>query len=129
MDARDIRASQAERDRVVDRLRDHAGEGRLDVGELEVRVERALCARTRGELETLVADLPPRRRTRRRARVRTEWVALSIMLIAIWALTGAGYFWPVWPIGGMAWWGLGAPGSHRRAHIGSRRDGVQAVRP
>jgi hypothetical protein len=26
-----------------------------------------------------------------------------VLLVAIWALTGAGYFWPVWPILG---WGL-----------------------
>jgi hypothetical protein len=31
------------------------------------------------------------------------WVATSVMLVAIWALTGMGYFWPVWPILG---WGV-----------------------
>jgi len=31
------------------------------------------------------------------------FVATSILLVAIWALTGAGYFWPVWPIVG---WGV-----------------------
>ena len=29
------------------------------------------------------------------------WAAVSIVLIAIWALTGGGYFWPMWPILGM----------------------------
>ena len=29
------------------------------------------------------------------------WLAVSILVIAIWALTGAGYFWPMWPILGM----------------------------
>jgi hypothetical protein len=28
-------------------------------------------------------------------------VPLAILLVAIWALTGAGYFWPIWPIGAM----------------------------
>ena len=33
------------------------------------------------------------------------WAAVSILLTAIWALTGRGYFWPVWAIFGM---GVGA---------------------
>jgi len=42
----------------------------------------------------------------RRDRVDSDlrvWAATSVMLVAIWALTGAGYFWPVWPILG---WGV-----------------------
>jgi hypothetical protein len=31
------------------------------------------------------------------------FVTTSLLLVAIWALTGAGYFWPVWPILG---WGV-----------------------
>jgi hypothetical protein len=31
------------------------------------------------------------------------FVATSVLLVAIWALTGMGYFWPVWPILG---WGV-----------------------
>jgi hypothetical protein len=30
------------------------------------------------------------------------FVVVSVGLIAIWALTGAGFFWPAFPIGGMA---------------------------
>ncbi len=29
------------------------------------------------------------------------WVAVSIVLVGIWFLTGGGYFWPMWPIFGM----------------------------
>jgi len=29
------------------------------------------------------------------------WAAVSIVLTMIWFLTGAGYFWPIWPIFGM----------------------------
>lgn len=29
------------------------------------------------------------------------WLVVSILVIAIWALTGAGYFWPMWPILGV----------------------------
>jgi hypothetical protein len=53
-----IRASDADRDAVVDRLREAAGEGRLEPAELEERVAAALRARTYGELDWLVADLP-----------------------------------------------------------------------
>jgi hypothetical protein len=52
------RASDAEREAVVARLRDAAGEGRLTVEELTERIDAAYAARTRAELEPLTADLP-----------------------------------------------------------------------
>jgi hypothetical protein len=55
---RDLRVSHEDRDRVAEMLRDAAGEGRLDIDELEERLERALNAKTYGDLEPLVADLP-----------------------------------------------------------------------
>jgi hypothetical protein len=54
----DLRASHADRDRVVDVLTVAAGDGRLTAQELDERVEAALSARTRGELGVLTADLP-----------------------------------------------------------------------
>jgi hypothetical protein len=54
-----LRASDADRDAVTDRLRRAAGEGRLEPDELEERVDAALRARTYRELGLLVADLPP----------------------------------------------------------------------
>lgn len=56
---RDLRASHADRDRAVEFIREHAGEGRLTTEELEDRVGSALSAKTLGELDDLVADLPP----------------------------------------------------------------------
>ena len=53
-----LRASHEDRDRVVDVLRIAAGDGRLTADELDERLERALSARTYGELATLTADLP-----------------------------------------------------------------------
>jgi hypothetical protein len=50
--------------------------------------------------EPVVASPP------RPARIDSEmrtYVATSVLLVAIWALTGMGYFWPVWPILG---WGV-----------------------
>ena len=54
----DLRASHEDRDRIVELLRVSAGDGRLSIDELGERVEAALTARTYGELEGLVADLP-----------------------------------------------------------------------
>ncbi|WEO98691.1 DUF1707 domain-containing protein [Streptomyces sp. FXJ1.172] len=53
-----LRASHADRDRVVEALAGAAGEGRLTAEELDERVAAALSARTLGELEVLTADLP-----------------------------------------------------------------------
>ncbi|MFC1415610.1 DUF1707 SHOCT-like domain-containing protein [Streptacidiphilus cavernicola] len=55
----ELRASHADRDRVVDVLRVGAGDGRLTAVELDERVEAALAARTLSELTALTADLPP----------------------------------------------------------------------
>ncbi|GAA2072790.1 hypothetical protein GCM10009801_25630 [Streptomyces albiaxialis] len=53
-----LRASHDDREAVVERLRDAAAEGRLDLDELDERLERALKAKTHGELAALTADLP-----------------------------------------------------------------------
>jgi hypothetical protein len=53
-----LRASDADRDAVIDRLREAAGEGRLEPEELEQRIDGALRARTYGDLAELLADLP-----------------------------------------------------------------------
>ncbi|MBX7553161.1 DUF1707 domain-containing protein [Streptomyces sp. tea 10] len=53
-----LRASHADRDRVVEALAAAAGEGRLTHEELDERVTAALSARTLGQLAVLTADLP-----------------------------------------------------------------------
>ncbi|MFE2074758.1 DUF1707 SHOCT-like domain-containing protein [Streptomyces misionensis] len=58
-DARaELRASDADRDRVAEVLRDALAEGRLDMGEFEERLEAVYRARTYGELAPLTRDLP-----------------------------------------------------------------------
>lgn len=54
---RDLRASDADRERVIALLNEAAGDGRLTLGEHSERVERAYAARTLGELAPLTADL------------------------------------------------------------------------
>ena len=98
----DVLASDPEREQVAEALRRHAAAGRLDPDELDERLGRALTARTRAELEPLVADLPaPTPRPRRQIPRIPPVLPLAILLVAIWALTGAGYFWPIWPIGAL----------------------------
>jgi hypothetical protein len=53
-----LRASDADRERVMARLRDHFAEGRLTRDELDERITAALSARTFGDLRVLMADLP-----------------------------------------------------------------------
>ena len=57
MDER-IRASDADRDHVTSRLREHFAAGRLTPDELDERITAALGAKTHGELRQLMADLP-----------------------------------------------------------------------
>jgi hypothetical protein len=52
------RPSAEERERIVRLLRERAAEERLSVDTFSARVERALAARSRDELDELVADLP-----------------------------------------------------------------------
>jgi hypothetical protein len=54
---RDLRASDADRERVVALLTQAAGDGRLTLGEHAERAERAYAARTLGELSVLTTDL------------------------------------------------------------------------
>lgn len=56
--ASEFRASDAERDRIADLLRDALAEGRLTADEHAERVEGVLRAKTVGELEVFIQDLP-----------------------------------------------------------------------
>lgn len=53
-----IRASDTDRDRVASLLREHHAAGRLTAEEFHERMERALEAKTLGELDELMNDLP-----------------------------------------------------------------------
>jgi hypothetical protein len=131
----DLRASDADRDRAVDALRDHAAAGRLSTDELEDRADRALVARTVGELDTVLADLPVQR-DRRRTAARHEaarrgfsqhlrvYVMVMVLLVAIWAFSGMGYFWPAWPALG---WGIGIASHRASLSRGRQRSARRAI--
>jgi Flp pilus assembly protein TadB len=53
-----LRASDSDRERIAERLREATAEGRLLAHELEERLEATFAARTYGELDAVVADLP-----------------------------------------------------------------------
>ncbi|MFJ5302217.1 DUF1707 domain-containing protein [Streptomyces sp. NPDC088350] len=54
----ELRASDADRERVAEVLRDALAEGRLDMEEFEERLEATYSARTYGELTPITRDLP-----------------------------------------------------------------------
>ncbi|MGV9233001.1 DUF1707 SHOCT-like domain-containing protein [Streptomyces nigra] len=56
--APELRASDRDRERVAEVLRDALAEGRLDMEEFEERLDATYRARTYGELEPLTRDLP-----------------------------------------------------------------------
>ncbi len=56
-----IRASDSDRDAVVQRVQEAFAEGRLDDSEFDERMRAALTARTQAELDVLLADLPATR--------------------------------------------------------------------
>lgn len=91
----DVRVSDAERHEVIEQLSRHTGEGRLTLDEFEERVELALEARTRGELDTTLRGLPSSsgRRTTRfdigdafRPIAAIALIALAIVAMGAWVL-------------------------------------------
>jgi hypothetical protein len=115
-----LRASDADRDAIAERLHRAAVEGRLEPDELEQRLHAALRARTYGELGRLVADLPAPRERRRGGVAPLLLVGvlrLAVLLvvvaaaIAVIAFTAA--WWIVWAL---LWLSLRA--RHRPPRLG-----------
>jgi hypothetical protein len=144
-----MRASDADRELVVEILQEQHIEGRLDRAEFEHRLERCLAAASHAELHAITADLATVRYepsvlhgssgspgtdatgytavSGMRSVARSLAGLVALLVLAIWALTGARYFWPAW-----AWFGLSLPvgldaslrwawhrhvGGKRRAHV------------
>ena len=126
-----LRASDVDRDAVIDRLREAAGEGRLEPDELEQRVDRALRARTYGDLAALLADLPGDGGVLlRRAGWRTNAVARPAvfgagLLLAVTLVVALVALVAVLLLAAAAWWialvlfWLVCCGSRRRLVLGS----------
>jgi Domain of unknown function (DUF1707) len=129
-----LRAADADREHVAERLRQATAEGRLRTAELEERLEAAFCACSYGELDALVADLPhPPARRGRRAPSPAALVAGAIafvLLIPVLVLVLAAVLFVVVPVAAtimfwvaLCWWFFGHRGrvlpAHRRSY-GSR---------
>lgn len=130
-----LRASDADREQVAERLRQATTEGRLRPDELEHRLGAALSARTYGELDELVADLPsPTVATRRRPGVLPMLppvvalalavpVALAILTAVVFVLTGLFMAWAIWLF--LGWWFLAG----RRRALTARGRGCRGYGP
>ena len=57
----EMRVGDAEREAAAAELREHYASGRLTLDELNERIDKAFAAKTRGDLNVLMTDLPSRR--------------------------------------------------------------------
>ena len=81
--------SDADRDAVLDQLAGHFQQGRLDLTEFQDRMDRAVRARTRGDLAQLLADLPrPETASPPPAGPGRRWPA-PLPVLAVLAVAGA----------------------------------------
>ena len=137
MQRRDLRAADSDRQAISDRLRIAAQDGRLDVHEYDERLQMALAAKTFGELDDLVADLPdvrPEDKSRvsrvdndavdsvdddddedeDSSDIRNVWVSLggaAVFFTGLWVLgwIGSGGAPPFyWPLWILGFWTIGA---------------------
>lgn len=98
----ELRAGDADREATADRLRRSHSEGRIDSEEFATRIDRCYDAKTMGELDRLVADLPPERRARERLSIQRPRVELllpiavaAVAVAAIAAHAGFGLLFPI----------------------------------
>jgi len=113
-DAQDgnLRASDEQRERAAQDIRDHYAAGRLTDDELSERLQSAFSARTQGELSALLSDLPklPASPAQRKAELAERRGHLQRRMLqeaggglcgfavctGIWVASGAsGFFWPI----------------------------------
>ena len=124
-----IRASDADRDRTAALLREHHAAGRLTAEEFNERLDKAYAAKTLGELDQLLSDLPgidlyqlPDRSVERRGSTsfpglpwllaprgggvspawRTAWgslAAVGLVAFLVWLTSGHPGLWVLWVAG------------------------------
>lgn len=126
-----LRASDSDREAVAQQLRDHYAAGRITLDEFDERTTTTYAAKTFGDLDGLLADLPatdvvavpdtrvpvpsPAPSAAKVDRFRTavapfsSWIVVALVMNLIWLGNtgphgqGHGGYWPIWVIGP---WGL-----------------------
>jgi hypothetical protein len=136
----EMRAADSDRQAVADKLKQALDEGRLDLAEYDERLQQAYAAKTYGDLEDLLDDIPgtapaptratdpaprtatplPVARSERAGQLVKAWLGgfggIFVVGTVIWLITSLTtgnlqYFWPVWLLIPMA---MGALGRWRR---------------
>jgi Domain of unknown function (DUF1707) len=153
MGREDMRAGDGDRKAVADQLKSALDEGRLDLSEYDERLQKTYGAKTFGDLQGLLTDLPntvppahsqvqsyqaqsaPTAPPPDRAGGRqvAAWVGpyagVIVICTIIWAITSASaghltYYWPVWMLIPLVFGVMGqAFGGNR-----SQSDGARAAR-
>lgn len=145
-----LRVSDDDRERTAHRLARAQAEGRLELGEFDVRVRAAYGATTRADLAPLTVDLPAehepgegrgversveraaRRPARRGAAVAVGvWAAVSALNLALWmivslAAPGPVHPWWIWVAGP---WGVALALGLIARNSGVERSGVARAMP
>ena len=120
MGREDMRAADADRQAVADKLKVALDQGRLDLHEYDERLQQAYAAKTYGDLDGLLSDLPVARPmagprtvddhvTRRwLLHLWGSYVPAVAITTLIWLVSSIAsqdllYFWPIWVAGP---WGL-----------------------
>ncbi|MDG4832568.1 DUF1707 domain-containing protein [Solwaraspora sp. WMMD1047] len=84
----ELRASDDDREEVVSALQRHTAAGRLSLDEYTERVDRALAARTHGELAAVVDDLPAEPTSGGSTETHQLAVAFLIAIVALVVVGG-----------------------------------------
>jgi hypothetical protein len=143
----EMRAADSDRQAVADKLKQALDEGRLDLAEYDERLQRTYAARTYGDLNGLLDDLPaasltprpqadltpahpappPQPVASRAGQLVKAWMGgfggVFVLCSAIWMVTSISsghlqYFWPVWLLIPMFLGGMGWFGRDDRRRRG-----------
>jgi hypothetical protein len=95
-----MRVGDTERNQVAEALSEHYSAGRLDSTEFKERLDKAMAAKTRGDLTGLLSDLPllappapPPAPRRRRVAVWVAVAAFILFLSVPWRAAPGGWWW------------------------------------
>jgi Domain of unknown function (DUF1707) len=100
----DTLVADSDRTTAADEMRQHYDSGRLTLDEFESRLAEVHSARTRGDLEHALRQLPRseppaslRLRDRRWSSLAIQYALVNVICILVWAFSGSqGGFWPKW---------------------------------